>query len=178
MMTLKKMVALLLFCFLCGCSAVWEEIGYIPAESEGWNLDEEANLAMAPIAAHYNCGAIEISVLKFSVVKNAFWGPPLIPFLPSMEEKASFLSIEISGGDSKMSCPEIKVNEVLVRGRKRFGEMPWKKSTLLCDYPIVPDKDFYLKIARIGEGVTCPHELLKFEASSRWRYRPFVMPRT
>lgn len=178
MKKLIKYFAGLLFCILSGCSAVWEEVSYFPVESKDWIVEGETSQIIASLGAKYLCGDAEISVPQVVYAKNEFWGPPLIPFIPRLEKHAPFLLIEIRGTDSAISCPDVKASKVRIAGHKRLGALPWQLKTTLCEYAIIPENDFYLEIASMDVMNTCPLEPLKFKWSSRWRYSPFVMPKT
>lgn len=163
---------------LSGCSAVWEEVTYFPTESKDWIIEGETSQIIGSLGAKYFCGDVEISVPQVVYAKNEFWGPPLIPFIPSLEKHAPYLLIEIRGTDRAISCPDVKASKMRIAGHKRLGTLPWQFKTTLCEYAVIPENDFYLEIASMDVVKTCPLEPLKFKWSSRWRYSPFIMPKT
>lgn len=178
----KKIATFPLFGLLAACSSVWEEIRYIPATSEGWQVESDTiqNITVnkGTLIAKYYCENLVLLVPQFSLVKNAFWGPPIIPIIPNLEKQDPILSIEIRGAKKQASCPQIRIDKNMVKGEKRLAELSWQDSKMLCDYEFTASQDFYLDIVGIDKGVVCPHEPLKFQKFSGWRYRPFVMPRT
>lgn len=175
--------SIFLLSLIAGCSSLWEEVRYIPIESDEWQVGDGSKTSKEEIdknkmSASHSCNGIEFLVHELSIVNNAFWGPPLFPFIPNFENRKPFLSIDISGMNQQSLCPTVAVNEVDVQGKKRWVGAPWQRSTITCDYPILPSGSFSLKIAGVGGVAVCQVKPLKLQRVANWRYRPFVMPRT
>lgn len=177
-----RWVFILLLCQISGCSSLWKEVGYIPIESEGWFVEAGPEIKSGntypkgSVSAKYHCGDIEILMHNFGVVARAFWGPPVLPFIPSLEKQKALLSLNIEGPYKEPLCPRIKVEGSSVEGKRREGKLPWQQSTMICDYEFPPPGSISLRIS--SENFACPIAPLKIQQTNDWRYRPFVVPRT
>lgn len=179
---MKKIALLLITSFISSCSSLWEEIAYIPVDSDSWDIEVtyrvEENIAppKGSLSAKYFCANAHVKVDSFIEMRNAFWGPPIFPIIPKLSDRKIPILLSLNNISNLKSCPEIIINNNIFYGNMDGHDLPWRKSTTICSYEIDRFEGDELKI--VDEELECEIMPLKFRRISEWKYRSFVVPRT